>query len=221
MKGRLRTLVSILLFSSICMLASAKEPQDVQARKEQKIKVSGGPYIAFLSSGFIHPHIEGGGSRTGHGVGLGGFLDMGIKTWFSIQFEMMSGYGQSYFTRPEEKGRFIYWGLEIPLYAMFHIHLKDRSMFNIGIGPFTDFGLSGIYRVNGFGHDVYIRDKATGLSTMKDNYSGIAVKAGYEFRFGLQLNCCCRTSLNNVLDENSSRMSMFPYAASLEIAYRF
>lgn len=190
-------------------------------RKEQKLKVSGGPSVAFISSNFVHSPMEGGQSIMKYGFGVGGFLDMGIKEWFSIQIELMIGHDVSEFSRLGETGTFRHVGLELPVYAMFHVPMKDKGQFNLGIGPFTNFGLHGIYETGGSRHDVYEPHDDTGLSTMKDNYSGVAMKVGYEFRFGLQLNCCYKISVSNVLDENSSEVRMHPQTASFEVAYRF
>lgn len=206
-----------------CENETACESSSVETavRNEQRLKISGGPSAAFLSSSFIHSPMDDGRSLMKYGCSIGGFVDMGIKEWFSIQFELALVYDMSEFTRLGETGTYRHAGLELPIYAMFHLRLEDRGQFNLGAGPFTDFGLYGSYETASVIHDVYARDESTGLSTMKDNYSGIAVKAGYEFRFGLQLNCCYRVSLSNVLDENSSTVRMHPQTASFEIAYRF
>lgn len=199
----------------------AADTVQVISRREQKLKISGGPSAAFISSNFVHSPMDGGRSIMKYGFGVGGFIDMGIKEWFSVQAELTLGYGMSEFTRLGKTGTYRHIGLELPIYAMFHICLKDNGRVNLGIGPFTDFGLYGSYETVSGKHDVYVRDEATGLSTMKDNYSGIAMKIGYEFRSGLQLNCSYKISASNVLDENSSEVRMHPQAASFEVAYRF
>lgn len=215
-------LTALLPVSSAAMGKNGEPGGNESVRETQKVTISGGLSAAYLSSNFLHSPMQDGRSTMRYGAGIGGFLDIGIKEWFSIQPELMLGHKVSDFSRLGETGTFYYWGIELPIYAMFHILLKgDRGQFNIGAGPFTDFGLHGIYATDGHSHDVYSRNEATGLSTMKDNFSGIAVKAGYEFRFGLQVNCSYKVSLTNVLDENSSRVRMHPQTASLEIAYRF
>lgn len=222
--GKIKALLAALLvLSAVQPDSEGKDSADNAGTgtKEQKLMVSGGPAAAFIASNFVHSPMEDGRSVMKYGFGAGGFVDLGIKDWFSIQFELMLGYEESEFVRLGETRTFRHAGLELPIYAMFHIPADGCGRINAGIGPFTDFGLWGAYGAGNSWHDVYDRDKSTGLSTMKDNYSGIAVKAGYEFNFGLQINCCYRISLSNVLDENSSLVRMHPQTASFEIAYRF
>lgn len=56
---------------------------------------------------------------------------------------------------------------------------------------------------------------------MRDNYSGFSVKAGYELRSGLQINCVYQAGITNVLDPNTVSVRMYPQEFSLELAWRF
>lgn len=192
-----------------------------ETASSQKIEVSGGPLANFCVTNFLHSEMDGGRSLMKPGFGFGGFLDMGISPSFSIQFELVLNHKASDFFRLGKTGKFRYWGLEIPIFAMFHLNLPDGGRINAGIGPFTDFGLHASYTVDGKRHDVYERNASTGLSSMKDSYSGISAKLGYEFSCGLMLNCTYRVSLSNILDENSNEVRMFPQEMMLEAAYRF
>ena len=121
----------------------------------------------------------------------------------------------------QESGRFEYVGVEVPVYAMFHVPLRGGGRFSVGVGPYTDFGFSASYKVGGHSLDVYEKNDATGLPAMKDNDTGFGFKLGYEFNSGLQVNVTYRGSVTNAIDANSNKAKMYPQAMSVGVAYRF
>lgn len=214
-----KTLALLLFFAVACPFALAQKTSD--NKDEQKLRITGGVSASLVASNFIHSNIDGGKSIMRQGYSLGGFMDMGINRHFSIQLDLILGYRMSDFSRNGKTGTFSSAGIDVPIYAMFHMNCTKSGKINLGVGPFTNFGFYGRYSINGEIRDVYEPHVNNSLSTMKDNYSGVALKAGYEFGFGLQLNCCYKLGLTNVLDENGGNVSMFPQTPSFEIAYRF
>lgn len=214
-------MIVCLLFAA--SFASASVAQDVGGDKkgEQKIKFTGGPIVEMNASGFIHLGIAGGRSEMEIGANVGGFLDMGIADWFSVQCGMVFQYKTSRQSWRQESGRFEYVGVEVPVYAMFHVPLRGGGRFSVGVGPYTDFGFSASYKVGGHSLDVYEKNDATGLPAMKDNDTGFGFKLGYEFNSGLQVNATYRVSVTNVIDANSNKAKMYPQAMSVGVAYRF
>lgn len=216
----MKVIVCLLLAASFAATSMAQDGGEGK-KEERKIKFTGGPLAEMNASGFVHSGIAEGLSKMEIGANVGGFLNMGIADWFSVQCEMVFQYKASDFTWQGEAGRFRYWGVEVPVYAMFHLSLRDGGRFSIGVGPYTDFGFSASYKVGGHSLDVYEKDEAIGLPAMKDNDTGFGFKFGYEFRSGLQVNATYRISVTNVIDVNSNNAKMYPQAMSVGVAYRF
>lgn len=195
--------------------------QFLSAKENTALKVSGGPSAGLNYSNFIVPDLGPSHSIMQPGFKAGGFIDLGISDLFSVQFELHVIHCSSDFKYGGNTGVFRYWGIRVPIYAMFHFHIAEAGAINAGIGPFSDFGTYAKYTENGIVHNIFDRDKETGLSTMRDNYSGFSVKAGYEFRCGLQINFVYQASITNVLDPNTVSVRMYPQEFSLELAWRF
>lgn len=210
---------SVKIFLLIFFQISAV--QFLSAKENTTLKVSGGPSVGLNYSNFIVPDLGPSHSIMQPGFKAGGFIDLGISDLFSVQFELNIVHCASDFTYGVNTGEFRYWGLRIPIYAMLHFGIAGAGAINAGIGPFSDFGTYARYTENGIVHNIFERDKETGLSTMRDNYSGFSVKAGYELRSGLQINIVCQTSITNVLDPNTVSVRMYPQEFSLELAWRF
>lgn len=216
----MKMIVCFMLAASCATVSMAQDGGNGGAER-RGVRFTGGPVAEMNASGFVHSGISGGRSTMDIGANLGGFVDMEITRWFSIQGCMTFQYKSSDFEWTGETGRYKYWGVEIPLYAMFHLPLRGGDRLSLGVGPYTNFGLGASYTVNGQKLDVYEKDKDTGLPAMTDTDTGFGFKVGYEFSSGLQINATYRISATNVVDANSSKAKMYPQAMSVGVAYRF
>lgn len=195
--------------------------QGAETSKEQKITFTGGPVLEMNVSNFIHSGISDGKSQMKLGFSTGGFLNLGISKSFSVQGEMLFHYKNSDFEWGNQTGEYRYWGMEIPVYAMYHYCFSKGNRLYIGVGPYTEFGLGASFRYDGTKQDLYEKDGTTGLPALSDSNTGFGIKVGYEFISGFQMNATYKASITNLLDENSSRIKMHPQAITIGVAYRF
>lgn len=217
-------IISLLTISSMSTLKA--QPFSVNGTgaksfNEQKIIFTGGVILETNTSGFIHSGINGSQSKMKLGFSTGGFLNLGISKTFSVQGEMLFHYKNSDFEWSNQKGEYRYWGMEIPIYAMYHHYFSKTNCLYIGIGPYTEFGLGATFKYNGIKQDLYQKDGTTKLPALRDSNTGFGIKAGYELISGLQINATYKASITNLLDENSSTIKMHPQTISIGIAYRF
>lgn len=216
----MKKIVSFMLALSCATLSLAHNGGESNG-DGQGVRFTGGPIVEMNASGFIQSGISGGRSTMDIGANVGGFVDMEITDWFSVEGDLTFQYKSSDFEWTGESGRYKYWGVEIPMYAMLHLPLHNGGRISAGIGPYTNFGLDASYTVGGRKLDVYEKDKDTGLPAMTDTDTGFGIKLGYEFASGLQINVTYRISVTNVVDANSSAAKMHPQAMSVGVAYRF
>lgn len=189
--------------------------------KAQQITFTGGPILEMNVSNFIHSGISDGKSNMKLGFSTGGFLNLGISKSFSVQGEMLFHYKNSDFEWNNRTGKYQYWGMEIPIYAMYHYCFSKGNRLHIGIGPYTEFGVGASFNYDGAKKDLYEKDGTTGLPALSESNTGFGIKMGYEFISGFQINATYKASVTNLLDENSSRIKMHPQAISVGVAYRF
>lgn len=211
-----KILISIFLAMPFMPTLHAREHGQTQ-----HVTVSGGPLVEMNTTGFIHSGFIDGASRMKTGITVGGFVNFCISHHFSIQGEMAFMHKHSDFHWESGGGCYRYWGMEIPVYAMYHSRLGNGGMIYAGIGPYTNFGLDAKFKNGGKELDLYEKDASTGLPPMKDSDTGFGIKAGYEFPCGLQLNASYKASISNVIDSNSSRVKMHPHTISFGVAWRF
>lgn len=220
-----KKLVVVAMLIGICVASMQAQAQTQssanQEKQEQKFKLTGGAILETNLSGFIHSGIGDGNSKMKFGMSSGGFVNLGISKSFSVQGEMLFHYKTSDFSWDNQTGSFRYWGVEIPIYMMYHYTFSKGNRIHIGVGPYTDFGLGARFEVGGKRLDVYEKEENTGLPIMRDSNTGFGVKVGYEFVSGLQINATYKVSATNILDANSSTVKMHPHVASLGVAYRF
>lgn len=218
MRTRLRFMIMAALLASCVTTAQAQEKQP---RESQNPSATGGVILETNISGFFHSGINDGHSGMEAGASIGGFLNLGIARSFSVQGEILAHYKHSRFEWGEKPGVFCYWGIEIPIYAMYHLRVKNGGQFHFGIGPYTEFGLKATYKRDGEKGDLYEKDETKGLPILRDSNTGFGMKIGYEFLSGIQLNATYKVSVTNLLDANSNSIKMYPQAVSIGVAYRF
>lgn len=189
------------------------------------------PYILRFSCGFkaeanvmslIHWGDEPVTTRMRAGSSVGVFVNYRLSRLFSVQADAFLHYKNSCIMKEGTTGHHQYFGDELAVYFIYHQPLKKaKGVFNLGIGPFTEFGFKSTIRYNGKKLDVYEINPETGLSTMRDSNVGFAYLVGYEFPCGLQINASYKISLSNLLDVDDNRYALRPQTLSLGIAYRF
>lgn len=187
----------------------------------QHLTLSGGPVLESNLSGFLHSGVAGGDARMQAGVSAGGFLDLGIGRSFSVQGQLLVQHKRSDFEWGGQTGQFRYWGVEIPIYALYHFRLRGGQRLSFGLGPYTEFGFDAKWERGGLKGDLYEKDTATGLPILRDSNTGFAVRIGYEWPCGLGLNATYKASVTNLLDANSSTVRMHPHALSVGLSWRF
>ncbi|MDR2385727.1 MAG: PorT family protein [Tannerella sp.] len=160
-------------------------------------------------------------SRKGIGATFGGFLNLNVSKHFAVQGEVLYHYKSSGINRNGEKSKFQYWGMEIPVYAVYQWKFKNSSRLYAGLGPYTEFGFSAEIKRDNKWTDLYQKNDTSDIPIMFSSNSGFGLMAGYEFALGLQLNAGYKVSITNVLDAGSSAFSMFPKTLSLGVGYRF
>lgn len=208
-----KILINTWLLVVVCMNAEAQD--------RPKTVLSGGPLLEANMSGFIHSAFENGVSEMKIGMTAGGFAELTLSDYFSIRGELGFQYKHSRFGWNNESGRYSYWGMEIPIYVMYNFSFSKGRRFYMGIGPYTNFGLSAHFK-NGNGRlNLYEKDINTGIPPMKDSDTGFGIKLGYEFLCGLQLNATYQVSVSNLIDVNSGNVKMYPQTFSVGVAYRF
>lgn len=148
---------SVKIFLLIFFQISAV--QFLSAKENMALKVSGGPSAGLNFSNFIVPDLGLSHSIMQPGFKVGGFVDLGISDLLSVQFELHVIHCASDFTYSGNAGEFSYWGLRVPIYAMFHFDIAGAGAINAGIGPFSDFGTYARYTENGIVHNIFERDK--------------------------------------------------------------
>lgn len=218
MKVKQRIMIVAALLSSCVTTAQAQERM---LQKSQSLSITGGAILETNVSGFFHSGVDDGHSRMKAGASIGGFLNLGIVRSFSVQGEMLLHYKHSGFEWGGKLGTFCYWGIEIPIYAMYQLRTKSGGQFHFGIGPYTEFGIDATYKRDGQKGDLYEKDETKGLPILRDSNTGFGIKVGYEFLSGFQLNATYKASVTNLLDANSSSVKMYPQALSIGVAYRF
>ena len=211
---------SIYTYTSSAQLSEIPN-QKIPLQEKQKIVFTGGAILENNLSGFFHSGVKNGSSILKTGFSTGGFLNLSVTRSFSIQGEMLFHHKNSKFEWDNQKGDFSYWGLEIPIYAMYHYTFSKSNRLQIGIGPYTEFGFAAKFKHEGTKTDLYQKDKNSELPALQDSNTGFGIKAGYEFVSGFQINTGYKISISNLLDANSSRIKMYPYAISIGVAYRF
>lgn len=206
--------------TSYAQLSETSNPQAASQDKQRNM-FTGGVILENNISGFFHSGVKTGNSIMKTGFSVGGFLNLSITFPFSVQGEMLFHYKSSEFEWNNQCGHFSYWGIEIPIYAMYHYTFKKGNRLHFGIGPYTEFGFDARFKYGENKTDLYQKDGDTGLPALQESNTGFGLKIGYEFISGFQINASYKVSVSNLLDANSSSVKMRPHAIGVGVAYRF
>lgn len=217
--------LSLLMTGNICIATFAQSarisiPQASTSTEPNKL-ISGGVIVEANLSNFLHSGIGVGKSNMKTGFTAGGFINFGINTSFSVQGEILFHYKRSDFEWDNQNGNYRYWGMEVPIYAMYHYNFSKGGRFFAGIGPYTEFGFDAVFKQNGMKSNLYEKNDNSGLAPLRDSNTGFGIKIGYELPSGLQIHATYKASVTNQLDENSSDIKMHPQAFGIGVAFRF
>lgn len=194
-----------------------------QTPVHDRLDVSGGIKAEATLSGFYFSEMQGVAIRNvmGGGATLGGFVDMGITSQFSIQCELLMHYKSSDIILNGTGNGIRYFGMEIPVYAIWRWPVC-KSRISAGIGPYTEFGLSARMKSPVGTRNLYEGTESDdGLPIFDDSNTGFALIVGYEFNSGVQINVAYKASITNMLDAYSDKVGVHPHALSVGIGYRF
>ena len=109
-----------------------------------------------------------------------------------------------------------------PLRARHHgvVDSHGHALVGQAVGS-SEAGQRRSFRHGGRKADLYEKDQASGLPILRDSNTGLALRVGYEFACGLQVNFAYKVSLTNLLDANSNTVEMHPHTLSMGLGYRF
>lgn len=217
-----RGLMIFLTVLSCPFYMSGQPMQALEDNKVEKLQLGGGPMAGANMSNFIHSGMPGCSSRMRMGFYGGGFLQLYVEPWFSLGGDLLFHYKCSEFAMLDDSGPFRQWSTQFAVYAMCHVKFKNKTQLGIGLGPYTDFGLSAAYSVGGEKHNLYSRNGSAGhYPPMATTETGIGLKVVYEFATGFQLTASYRISINNVAEAGNGGVHMNPQTFDFGIAYRF
>ena len=166
-------------------------------------------------SNFILSDMGGVKSNMGIGASLGGFAKYDISERFAIQPELLVHYQTSETKQGGAKLDYEYWGLEIPVYAMFQWENFTNNRFYAGIGPYVGYGLDARYTNTTPKTKLYKDD-------LRQPWDfGFGAQVGYEFANGIQINAGYKIGIVDALDKGKDDATMLPQRISLGIGYRF
>ena len=169
-------------------------------------------------SNFILSDIDGLESNMKVGASLGGFANIGLGESFSIQPELLVNMAFSEFKQAGQKSDFEYWGLELPVYAMYKFDAGSDKAY-LGIGPYVGLGLSAQSKVDGEKYDLYEKNEAGNMLMQRFDF-GFGAQATYEFDFGMFISGSYKIGVINALDTDGDG-KMLPQMVSLGIGYKF
>ena len=209
------------LFFAILIFAATIKGIYAQNKNDGQVKTTWGIKTEFNSSGFIISKTSDVAGEMKIGASGGGFVNFEIAEHFALQGELMYHYRTSDINISGLHRDFRFWGMQIPIYAIYQWKFARECKFYAGLGPYAEFGFDAKLKWAGEKLDLYKKDVTTEVSTMKDSDVGFGIIIGYEFAKGIQVNVDYKIGVTNILDANISALKMFPHAAGLGIGYRF
>lgn len=188
--------------------------------KNDALHLSYGPQIGMNLSNFVHFGIDC-ASRMNVGFYGGGFIQLDVIPQIAIKGNMAFNYKQSQFTLNKVDGLFRQWSVTIGVMAEYHINLPHAAKLNIGIGPYTDFGLSANYKQGTIKHNLYSRSTESTYPSMATSETGVGIELGYELSSGFQVIGAYRISISNITEANNTTVNIHPQTIEFGLAYRF
>lgn len=211
----MRRIMSVLL---AVLTTLSVVPQDKS--NDIRMQWSGGVKVEANLSQFVVSPKEALLSYSNVGASMGGFVRLDLVKNFTIQGELLVHYKTS-LVKDSVVNHVGYWGLEIPIYAIYNLRFDKGDSMNFGLGPYCEFGLNATLWTPKGSKNLYDTNRRGEIQAMGASNSGFGVIIGYETTFGLQVNATYKISITNILDANSNKAALYPMAASLGFAYRW
>lgn len=148
------------------------------------------------------------------GASLGGFAKIGFGTHFALQPELLFNYTERKINTVDEKIKFKYASVEIPVYAIGQFNLGRGKVF-VGAGPNIGYGFS----IDSNTEKLPDWDKDANKLELSHWYLGGGVILGYEFQMGLIINAGYKLGYD--LSSKNKISGADTQTISLGIGYRF
>ena len=203
-------------------------------------EVTGGIKVDGNLSNFIlsDPYSENASSKFGMGFSAGGFAKFEFFNKIALQPELLLQFRNSTIkqkTPIDNKDPDIiyipeidyqYFGVEVPLYAMYQSNLESGSKVIFGVGPYLGFGITAKQKLNIENGNVMEVDLYQEFNGQKSNMQrfdfGVGVNVAYEFNFmPIQVGLTWKLGLTNVVNHSDDIYSMKNHSFSLGLGYRF
>jgi len=215
--------IKCIVFVSVILLIGYSVPIKAQEKHDITVKTTWGIKSETNMSSFFVSGISVVDSKMKLGFSAGAFLNLEFSDHFALQGDLLYHYKTSDFKREGINGEYRYWGMEIPVYAIYQWKLSKGNRFYTGIGPCAEFGFSAKLKRNNQKIDLYEKNKnaESEISAMKDSDVGFGIIIGYELSNGFQINAGYKIGVTNILDANSNSFSLRPNTINLGIGYHF
>lgn len=148
------------------------------------------------------------------GASIGGFTKIEFTKNFALQPEILLNYTEKKEKNGEDRIKYKYASVEIPIYALAQFEIGRGKIF-AGIGPHIGYGFSADSRKEG------LNDNASGANKVELShwYMGGGIITGYEFENGLILHAGYQLGYD--LSSNRNKTKMDTQTISLGIGYKF
>ena len=202
----------LVAFFTLMVSNSSGYAQNVQA---SVVEITWGVKAESNLSNFFILGIPDAKSKMNVVFGAGTYVNVDFNKHFGLRGGLIFNNKNSQFEYQNNRLGYQSWGVEIPIYAVVKWNMKDKSWLYIGLGPYTEFGFSATMKENGQSIDLY-KDAA-----VNESHTGFGIIAGYEFASGIHISVGYKVSVTNILDTNSSVVTLLPASINLGVGYRF
>lgn len=145
---------------------------------------------------------------------IGGFTRIELSEHFALQPELMLTYTESSIKYANEKTKFKYAGIEVPVYGLYQRQIGTGKLI-AGVGPHIGYGLSADSKVEQISHG----EPGENVIEMNHWYAGGGVMAGYEFRNKISLHATYQLSFDISSGKTTSQVRT--QTVSLGVGYCF
>ncbi len=158
--------------------------------------------------------VSGTSSSFKPGGAIGGFVKIEFGKNFALQPELLLNYTESKIKIYNEKNRFKYAGVEVPIYGIGQFTAGKGKIF-IGAGPHIGYGFSIDSKTE------KLPENAPGSNQIELDhwYMGGGAIAGYEFHNGITINASYQLGFD--LSSKSKSSDVKTQTISLGVGYKF
>lgn len=157
---------------------------------------------------------QGDNSSFRPGASLGGFSKIEFNKNFALQPELLLSYTERKIRTGEERTRFKYGSVEMPVYGLGQIDAGSGKVF-LGIGPHIGYGFSIDSRTE------KLPEGHPGDNKLESShwYMGGGIIGGYEFKNGISISAGYKLGYD--LSSKNKKSGVDTQTISLGIGYRF